>query len=204
MAIQFQCPACRQPIEIEEQWAGQPVACPYCQRVVTAPTQSSWPGEQIPTASPTSHASDSAHPHPSAVSATDPFSSLPPASSAKGIWAFILACTATVLCILAYVSFSVNMAAAIVQTVGPNATPQEQQEAMTKVMTEGKIPHSPLASASVIVGTASGLGSLALALLALVRREGGRGLAIAALVITPLFLFCQLGLLLLMSMHSKG
>lgn len=40
MAVQFSCPACRQPIEVDDDWAGQHVACPFCQRVVTAPTQS--------------------------------------------------------------------------------------------------------------------------------------------------------------------
>lgn len=37
MAIQFSCEACHQPIEVDEEWAGRPVRCPYCQSAVTAP-----------------------------------------------------------------------------------------------------------------------------------------------------------------------
>ncbi len=40
MVIQFGCPGCHQPIEVDSQWAGAHVACPFCQRVVTAPTAS--------------------------------------------------------------------------------------------------------------------------------------------------------------------
>jgi hypothetical protein len=40
MAIQFNCPGCRQPVEVDDEWAGQHVACPFCQRVVTAPAAS--------------------------------------------------------------------------------------------------------------------------------------------------------------------
>ncbi len=40
MAIQFNCPGCRQPVEVDDEWAGQHVACPFCQRVVTAPRES--------------------------------------------------------------------------------------------------------------------------------------------------------------------
>lgn len=40
MVVQFSCPGCQQPIEVDREWAGQHVACPFCQRVVTAPTES--------------------------------------------------------------------------------------------------------------------------------------------------------------------
>lgn len=40
MAIQFACPACQQPIEVDDEWADQTVSCPYCRRVVRAPGQS--------------------------------------------------------------------------------------------------------------------------------------------------------------------
>lgn len=37
MTIQFQCSGCRQPIEIDDEWGGKQVACPYCRRTITAP-----------------------------------------------------------------------------------------------------------------------------------------------------------------------
>jgi len=37
MAIQFLCTACGQPIEVDDDAGNQPVTCPYCRKVVTAP-----------------------------------------------------------------------------------------------------------------------------------------------------------------------
>ena len=40
MAIQFACPSCEQPIEIDDEHGADQVSCPYCRNVVTAPTES--------------------------------------------------------------------------------------------------------------------------------------------------------------------
>ncbi|MBN1341347.1 MAG: hypothetical protein JXQ73_01630 [Phycisphaerae bacterium] len=40
MAIQFPCPSCQQPIEIDDVHGGRQVSCPYCHNVVTSPTES--------------------------------------------------------------------------------------------------------------------------------------------------------------------
>jgi hypothetical protein len=48
MAIQFPCPSCSQPIEVDDEYAGQSAACPYCRRVVNVPTES--PGQMRPAA----------------------------------------------------------------------------------------------------------------------------------------------------------
>jgi len=40
MAIQFHCPGCSQPIEVDDIHAGRTAACPYCRRVVSVPPQS--------------------------------------------------------------------------------------------------------------------------------------------------------------------
>jgi hypothetical protein len=37
MPIQFRCTSCSQPIEIDNEFAGQAVTCPYCSKVVTSP-----------------------------------------------------------------------------------------------------------------------------------------------------------------------
>lgn len=53
MAIRFQCAACSEPIEVDNEWARQVVRCPYCQRTVTAPAESVLPSpDQIPMATP--------------------------------------------------------------------------------------------------------------------------------------------------------
>lgn len=51
MAIQFACPACQQPIEVDDEWANQTVSCPYCRRVVRAPGQSTFQLSGVPAAS---------------------------------------------------------------------------------------------------------------------------------------------------------
>jgi predicted nucleic acid-binding Zn ribbon protein len=53
MAIRFHCPACSQPIEVDDDWRNRTVACPYCRKTVTAPGESTL-GDlaAIPTATP--------------------------------------------------------------------------------------------------------------------------------------------------------
>ncbi len=36
MPIRFQCAACQQPIEVDDEWAAKAVTCPYCRKTVTA------------------------------------------------------------------------------------------------------------------------------------------------------------------------
>jgi hypothetical protein len=51
MAIQFACPSCQRPIEVDDEVAGSKAACPYCQSVVTAPASSEYgPPPTVPTA----------------------------------------------------------------------------------------------------------------------------------------------------------
>ncbi len=76
---------------------------------------------------------------------------------------------------------------------------QELQEAVQKVLTSGNVPRSPLASGALLIGTVSGLMALVLAVRSLLRQEPRRGMAIAACIISTAFLFCQMGILLMMS-----
>lgn len=50
MSIQFQCPGCSQPIEVDRQYASQSAQCPYCSRVITVPSFSTLPPDEIPKA----------------------------------------------------------------------------------------------------------------------------------------------------------
>ena len=68
MEIRFPCPSCKQPIEIDQEWASRAVACPYCRKTVTAPAESTLgPIDDIPMASPMdpSAAAPQALPHAS-------------------------------------------------------------------------------------------------------------------------------------------
>jgi hypothetical protein len=40
MSIQFLCPGCNQPIEVDSEFGGAMVGCPYCRKTVTAPRES--------------------------------------------------------------------------------------------------------------------------------------------------------------------
>jgi endogenous inhibitor of DNA gyrase (YacG/DUF329 family) len=50
MTIQFQCASCGNPIEIDDEWGGKAVACPYCRKSVTAPMDSTFVPETAPSA----------------------------------------------------------------------------------------------------------------------------------------------------------
>jgi len=54
MAIQFECVVCHQPIEVDGEWAGKTVACPFCHSRVNAPVESQPFDPVVPTASPVS------------------------------------------------------------------------------------------------------------------------------------------------------
>lgn len=41
MPIQFRCPGCSQPIEVDDPFAGKSAQCPYCRRVITVPETTS-------------------------------------------------------------------------------------------------------------------------------------------------------------------
>ncbi len=46
MAIQFPCGACGQPVEIDDEWGGKTVACPFCHAQIIAPTESRLENEE--------------------------------------------------------------------------------------------------------------------------------------------------------------
>lgn len=53
MTIRFQCGACSQPIEVDDEWASRTVACPYCRKTIIAPGESTLTDlSHVPTASP--------------------------------------------------------------------------------------------------------------------------------------------------------
>ena len=55
MAIQFACPGCSQPIEVDDEIAGKSAACPYCQHVVTVPDQTTYSPGELHAAGPVQH-----------------------------------------------------------------------------------------------------------------------------------------------------
>lgn len=52
MPIQFPCAGCSNPIEVDDVFAGKAAQCPYCNRVVTVPMESTLSSGDIPVARP--------------------------------------------------------------------------------------------------------------------------------------------------------
>ena len=42
MVVQFKCPGCGQPVEVDDEWSGKQVGCPFCERLISAPAQSTF------------------------------------------------------------------------------------------------------------------------------------------------------------------
>ena len=89
MAIQFSCPSCRQPIEVDLELAGREVECPYCHNVVTARMASTYMASpNVPTARGLANAAALAGPG-------DP--TIRPPGNPAALWGLGLACLCFVL-----------------------------------------------------------------------------------------------------------
>jgi hypothetical protein len=208
MALRFACPSCRQPIEIDDEWAGKSVGCPYCKKVVAAPTSSTWPPDQIPVATPVGSAfQPPAPPDDRAVSWPGGVRT----GTSVAPWALTLAITSAILAVFAaavwlLTVFSLAMQTTAVKKLGPNPSPEQVQKVMPEAMQEitagGRMPSTPLSTAAAIVGGLCGIGGLALAIRSLLWQQPRRGMAIAACVISAAFTCCQ-GMLLLVSLAGQ-
>lgn len=88
MAIRFQCGACAQPIEIDDEWGSKAVACPYCRKTVTAPAESTLVEiDEIPTAKPLATLPPTKH---SGVSVPEPVLATRKASNPLAVVAAVL------------------------------------------------------------------------------------------------------------------
>ncbi len=185
MAIQFNCPGCRQPVEVDDEWAGEHVACPFCQRVVTAPAESTITALQNdlpPTArklSPT--AADG-------VMATAAVA--PPRYNRLAVVGFGLGLAAIFLLILGLILLQF-----VIKQLEPNLTFEEQQKKMMEFSsdpeTAGRIM---LGSGAFCLSFACWLAGLIVSVIAVMRKDlPGRRLAFAGIAcsVLCLLLFCS-------------
>jgi len=187
MAIQFACPSCREPIEIDDEWAGQAVTCPYCRHVVNAPTTSTWTASRPPTAMP---ATPPPHPLAGGIPAEAGRRSGP------AVWALTLSITGCLMCCLAYGGMVYAMVGQIVDRAGgPGATRERiqaaHQEYMKELVEDGRLPVGGFVVACTLIGTGCSLGGLVLAVRALLRPAGRTAAAVVACVLGACFLACQ-------------
>ena len=174
MAIQFLCPACSQPIEVDDDWSARPVACPFCRKTVTAPTASTFePAGVTPQASPIA-------PSPPPGLGLGTIDRAPRTSgNPVAFWAAGLAAAS-----LAFnVVFKLTVVPRMLDLVAPDATPQELQQAVMDLMSGGDIP-GWLATGSLMFAAACALwvAGLVCGIIAVARPER-RGLAIGSLAL---------------------
>jgi hypothetical protein len=189
MAIRFLCPSCKQPLEIDQAWAGQSVACPYCQRVVNAPESSSWPSGNIPTASPARQAFD-APPPPAGV----PESAGVARKGGSAGGALALAIIGAVLSIAAVFFWLLLLGEMVQRKVGVealNQNPDVVRQAVQDILMAGQAPRHPFSTAALLIAAVCSLAAVALGIRGLLLPERARGMAIAACLIGGMFLTCQ-------------
>lgn len=188
MAIQFHCVACAKPIEIDDEWAGRLVECPYCHETITAPafSMSSSPGrarELRP-----ADAADSGGVVMRPPLAEAPVVQAAPQRNRLGVLALVVASVGVLLGGVA----CMGAAATMVQQLGPQLTPEQVNAFMEEAMKTSApwfVKFSLAATASFglwVVGVVCGL-------IAVLREP--RRAAVAALVVSALpLVFMVIGL----------
>jgi len=121
MSIQFLCVSCRQPIEIDDQWAMKVVECPYCHEQVTAPASSTYqPGEPLV-------ARGVAGGPPSAVMSAPAAGPMTPERTRSGNAVAVASLVLSGLSLLLFVVFMGLMGAKLSSMkMSPSATPEQQ------------------------------------------------------------------------------
>ena len=196
MAIQFQCPGCNQPIEVDDQWSSRPVACPYCRQTVTAPAASTLEDAAAPpVASPLGGPRPSEH----AGTSTDMHGAFGPAPCHEGIaipagqsnpfapWALALGC----LGLLVFVAVNITMGMKVMSQAGPGATPEEIQETLAEMQKDAFDQAQAGTMPGWVIGVVLGMllifmlwvAGVVLTILAM-RRPTRRGMSIGALVVS--------------------
>jgi DNA-directed RNA polymerase subunit RPC12/RpoP len=194
MAIQFQCSGCSQPIEVDDDFAGQQATCPYCRHVVTVPDASTYGPDQAVEARP---AGD--EPTPPAPPQRDTLDGAPPAApfppsdpfaatqrrqvaDAYGRYALICAGIVVALLIISAVA-SMPMMAELMPAPGEPAPPMQEQFERVQ-----NLPGSAWVSAAGCGIQFFGVVGLPLAIASLVQSrarswQGWTGLAICGLAV---------------------
>ncbi len=172
MSIQFACPSCRNPIEVDDAWASGNVACPYCRNTVLAPATSTYlHSGEIPQACEISH--------PGAASA---------GRNVVAIVALALSC----LWVAGFVSAMAIVATPLQEALGDNPT-AEQLQSFLQEQANAASPASWIVSFGVafMVAGAAWIAGLVCAIIGVSQRRR-RGFAIAAFAVLSAgpILFC--------------
>jgi len=227
MAIQFACPACQQPIEVDDEWADQTVSCPYCRRVVRAPAQSTLQLSAIPPASqpasgppdlPLADVGPVPPPPPRGYGHFDPRDTVPPPPMRPRPGPNPIATWSVVTGILAWVSIVLGIGALmpiLADVMQPIAStlpshklsPQQAREVnrQAQLRFQEMLLNDPAARKRaggamllMLAAEACGLTGLILGLIGATRRDARKGAAVAGIVLRGVILSAQCGVLTFM------
>lgn len=188
MAIRFHCPSCKQPIEIDNEWAGQSVACPYCQKVVTAPQNDELAGG-VQTAQPGA----GLNPPPPPQGMATAYAPAKPGST-MAVVSLLMVLAAGACFVFGLMQFGMAIQQHMQNNIDPNLTPEQMQKQLEDDVQQGKISVPSSAGTAAWLGTALALGGLIVSILSLVRGESMKWMAIIALLIGLLFMLCNFGM----------
>ena len=203
MSIQFCCPQCQQPIEVDDEHAGRVAACPYCHHHVTVPAESTYHPQQTLIARPaapgasTGYGADQQVPPQYAGPAPIPVRSAPSAGPvdpivlmrqqrARRYGNYALICAAIV--VLAVAVGTIRAATVLMRSPGFSHTsttlsPQLQKEILQDRWYVG----------SAFVMLLASMVGVALAIPSLFQHSRGNWQAIVSVVICGLCLLCNCG-----------
>ncbi len=171
-------------MEVDDEWAGQHVACPFCQRVVTAPAESTINALQddLPPTARKLSPSD-----PGGVMATD--AAATPRHNRMAVAGFGLSLAAIFLLVLGMIVLQF-----VADELGPNPTFQDQQEKMTELMSDPeKASRIMLGGGSFCLSFTCWLAGAIFSAIAATRKDlPGHRLALAGIACSSLIplLFC--------------
>ncbi len=172
MAIQFFCVACRQPIEIDDEFANQTVTCPYCRKVVTAPaTTDQTIQDNPPIAAPSDVATTPASP----TIASEAL----PRKNVLG-WTSLVSVSVTLVIIAILIGIQVS----IFKSLPPDTRPQDASKAINEEIQK----RSGVVFLSILGSCVTPLIAVVCGIVGLVKRERPRWPAITSLVICGLMI----------------
>lgn len=200
MPIQFRCTQCQQPIEVDDEHAGQAAACPYCQALVTVPSESTFRPDGAVVARPLDERVPPAPPAPPA-GLRPPYIPAPRRQAANTFGKYALICT-----ILAVILFAVYLIAFMTQVVpalGGLPTGQLDQDEIERLQEAmSKHPWVVAVQFGVFFFTLVGL---VLGIVSLAQNRHGNWRGVTAVVLCGMYIVCVCGgTLLLVSMGVAG
>ena len=158
------------------------MACPYCHRVVSAPTTSTWFPGPIAQAKPTGLALESPPPPPGSggidAGVSRPVHSRRAPSCAAA--ALALAVASAVLCLVGMLVWVGAVIAVIEQRHGPQPSEAQVRRALQEMRDSEQMPKPRLVRLALLAGAVCALVGLATAIRSLLRQERRRAMAIIA------------------------